>query len=258
MENFLYEENDGIGVLTVSREKVLNALNTELIVEGSAFIDSLSDSESLKVLIITGAGSKSFVAGADISGLNTAGTEEGRKNALLGREFFQKIEDFHVPVIAAINGFALGGGLELALSCDFRYASTKAKLGLPEVGLGLIPGYGGTQRLSRLIGIGKAKEYVFTGDMIRAEQALTDGLVNKLIEPEALLEETLKVAKLIASRGPLAIKAAKRAMNVGIQLDLQSALNVETLEFSYVCGTKDKTEGTSAFLEKRQANFSGN
>ncbi|PCJ17193.1 MAG: hypothetical protein COB02_14190 [Candidatus Cloacimonadota bacterium] len=257
MDNFIYEENDGIGILTISREKVLNALNTDLIKEGSIFMDTLNDSTTLRVLVITGAGSKSFVAGADILGLQKAGTEEGRKNAILGRNFFQKIEDLSVPVIAAINGFALGGGLELALSCDFRYASTKAKLGLPEVGLGLIPGYGGTQRLSRLIGIGKAKEYVFTGDMVRADQALTDGLVNKLFEPEQLIEETLKVAKLIASRGPLAIKSAKRAINIGSQLDLQSALNVETLEFSYVCGTEDKTEGTTAFLEKRNAVFTG-
>ena len=257
MEFFEWELNSGIGVLTFSREKVLNALNEKLLIEGLSFLEDQSSNPELRVLVITGKGAKSFVAGADIAELSKTDTEGGRRIARLGQNFMNAISQFPRPVIAAINGFALGGGLEVAIAADLRYASSKARLGLPEVTLGLIPGYGGTQRLARLIGLGKANEYIFTGEMYSAAQALQDGLIQGIFEPDELLPEVLEVAKKISNRGPLALQAAKRAINLGMQLDLGSGLEVEILEFGNVCGTKDMQEGTSAFMEKRQAKFRG-
>lgn len=258
MSHFALESRDnGVFVLKIQREKVLNALNHELIVEGIQFIDTLASNPSVKVLVITGSGEKAFVAGADISELNTAQADEGRQIAQLGQQLMNRIEEFPCPVIAAINGFALGGGLELALACDLRYAADSAKLGLPEVTLGLIPGYGGTQRLSRLVGVARASEYIFTGDMVTAQKALEHGLVQGVFPKVSLLDEVLAIAARIAGRAPLAIKAAKRAVRSGVNVDLPSGLAMERQEFAYVCQTEDKAEGTAAFLEKRTAVFKG-
>tara|TARA_Y100000589_G_scaffold32105_1_gene26799 strand:- start:2850 stop:3626 length:777 start_codon:yes stop_codon:yes gene_type:complete len=257
MKFFEWELNSGIGILTFAREKVLNALNEDLLIEGLSFLQDQSSNTELKVLVITGKGAKSFVAGADIVELSKTNSEGGRRIARLGQNFMNALSQFPRPVIAAINGFALGGGLEVAIAADLRYASSKAKLGLPEVTLGLIPGYGGTQRLARLIGVGKANEYIFSGEMFTAEQALQDGLIQGIFEPDNLMSEVLRIAKKISARAPLALQAAKRAINLGTQLDLGSALEIEILEFGNVCGTNDMKEGTSAFLEKRQAQFLG-
>ncbi len=257
MKNFEFKLNDGIGVLSFSREKVLNALNHELIVEGLQFLQEYRNQKNLKVLILTGKGPKAFIAGADIGELSSANQSRGRELSGFGQSFMQALDQFPVPVIAAIHGFALGGGLEVALACDFRFASSKAKLGLPEVSLGLIPGYGGTQRLTRIIGEGMARELVFTGDMISAQRAVEIGLVNRVFEPEDLMNEVMSIAKTISSRAPLAVQAAKRSINLGKNLDLASALAVESAEFGLVCSTQDKSEGTAAFLEKRKANFEG-
>ena len=257
MEFFEWELDNGIGILTFSREKVLNALNEKLLREGLDFLDHQASNKELKVLILTGKGTKSFIAGADISELSKTDTDGGRRISRLGQDFMNSLSKFPRPVIAAINGFALGGGLEVAISADLRYASTKARLGLPEVTLGLIPGYGGTQRLARLIGSGKANEYIFTGEMYSASQAFDDGLVQGVFEPDELLPEVMKIATKISSRAPIALQAAKRAINLGLQLDLSSGLEVEILEFGNVCGTEDMKEGTSAFIEKRPPNFKG-
>ena len=257
MEFFEWKLNNGIGILTFSREKVLNALNEELLREGLEFLDNQVLNSELIVLVVTGKGTKSFIAGADIAELSKTDNEGGRRISRLGQNFMNSLSQFPRPVIAAINGFALGGGLEVAISADLRYASTKAKLGLPEVTLGLIPGYGGTQRLARLIGLGKANEYIFTGEMYSANQALDHGLLQGVFEPEELLPKVLEIAEKISSRAPLALQSAKRAINLGLQLDLGSGLEVEILEFGNVCGTKDMKEGTAAFIEKRQARFNG-
>lgn len=257
METIHFEINQGIGVLRFAREKVLNALNHQLFQEATAVLKEQIENEQLKVLVLTGSGTKAFVAGADIGELREGGPERGRELARFGQEFMDLLDQFPTPVIAAINGFALGGGLEVALACDFRYASSNAKLGLPEVTLGLIPGYGGTQRLFRLIGEGIAKEMIFTGEMISAQDAHDIGLVNKIVEPDQLMNEVMRVASLIASRGPLAVKAAKRAINVGRNLDLNSGLFTEASEFGLICASDDMKEGTSAFLEKRAPAFTG-
>ncbi len=257
MEFFEWELNNGVGILTFSREKVLNALNENLLIEGLEFLKHQSSNPELRVLVLTGKGSKSFIAGADIAELSKTDTEGGRRISRLGQNFMNSLSQFPRPVVAAINGFALGGGLEVAISADLRYASSKAKLGLPEVTLGLIPGYGGTQRLARLIGLGKANEYIFTGDMYSASEALDHGLVQGVFEPDELLSKVLDIAQSISNRAPLALQAAKRAVNLGLQLDLGSGLEVEILEFGNVCGTNDMKEGTSAFIEKRQAKFRG-
>ena len=257
MKFFEWELSYGIGILTFSREKVLNALNEELLIEGLDFLSNQASNKELKVLVLTGKGAKSFVAGADIAELSKTDTEGGRRISRLGQNFMNSLSQFPRPVIAAINGFALGGGLEVAIAADLRYASTKAKLGLPEVTLGLIPGYGGTQRLARLIGLGKANEYIFTGEMYSASQALDDGLVQGVFEPDELLPKVLEIAEKISNRAPLALQASKRAINLGLQLDLSSGLEVEILEFGNVCGTEDMKEGTLAFIEKRPPNYKG-
>jgi len=250
-------EDGKICVVTISRPEVLNALNGALILEGMELFESLLEKKDLRVLILRGAGEKSFVAGADIQALSEANEEEGKRVSELGQKFFSQIETFPSPVIAAINGFALGGGLELAMACDLRYASSKAKLGLPEVTLGLIPGYGGTCRLPRLIGMGRALEYIMTGEMVSATTAREHGLVQDVFEPEHLMDEVMKKANLLASRAPLALQSSKRSVKLGMSLDLASALMGEQSEFAQICSTEDMKEGTRAFLEKRPARFEG-
>ena len=207
------------------------------------------------VVIITGSGEKSFVAGADIAEMKSLNIHEGRNMTRLGQCVFQEIENLSRPVIAAVNGYALGGGCELAMACDIRIASEKAKFGQPEVGLGIIPGYGGTQRLPRLIGKGRAKYYIFTTDMITAEEAFNMGLIDKVVPHGKLYEETLKIAEKIISKGPIAVRMAKYAVNNGMNMDLASGIAYEAEAYTTSFGSEDRIEGMSAFLEKRKADF---
>jgi enoyl-CoA hydratase len=256
LKYFEVEINEGIAVLTFAREKVLNALNSGLLEEGISVLSELKK-QDIRVLVVTGKGPKAFVAGADIAELKELDGRSARTNAELGHGFMNALEQFPAPVIAAVNGFALGGGLEVALSCDLRFASETARLGLPEVTLGIIPGYGGTQRLSRLIGRGKARQYVFSGKPVKAAQALADGLVEEVFPAEELMEKTLEFAKSIAANAPLALRAAKRALNRGCDLDLTTGLQIEIAEFSGTLDTQDSHEGLGAFLEKRKSEFTG-
>jgi len=252
--NITMEIDGHLAVLTINRPKAMNALNHETITEiGSAF-DELEKNGETRVMILTGA-EKAFVAGADIAELMAADAEGGRRISERGNTLFKKIEDSDIVSIAAINGFALGGGCEIAMACDIRIASEKAKLGQPEVSLGVIPGYGGTQRLARLVGKGKAKELILTGDMVSGEDARKIGLVERVVEPEELMDTARKMAKTIISKGPVAIRLAKKAINYGSETDLDSGIKFEIDKFGEIFGTEDKNEGTKAFLEKRKPDF---
>jgi enoyl-CoA hydratase len=249
------ELKDGIATVTISRPKALNALNTRFFEEMAHYIESIKNDDTVKVVVITGDG-KAFVAGADIAEMVNKNQEEGSAFSRLGQKVFRSLELLDKPVIAAINGFALGGGLELAMACDFRTASTKAKFGQPEVNLGLIPGYAGTQRLSRLVGLGDALYLLMTADMIGADDALRIGLVQKVFEPENLMEETLKIAKNIASKGPKAIKLVKKVVREGIAMDFDEGSELEAKNFGSLFGEGNEgKEGMSAFLEKRPPRF---
>lgn len=254
----LYEESGGIATVTINRPKSLNALNTELIGELGGLLDSIAGNEDIRVLIFTGAGEKAFVAGADISELSQFNTLQGKYFAHQGHQCLNKIQNLAIPVIAAVNGFALGGGLELSLACDFIYASENAKFGLPEITLGLIPGFGGTQRLARIIGKNMAKEMIFTGKTVSAEEAREIGFVNKVLQADKLMEETQKTAKNIAAKGKVSLNAAKEAINRGMDVDLATACGIEIDAFSICLSSDDAREGTSAFLEKRKPDFKGN
>ena len=256
-KNILIERKDKLEVITINRPNVLNALNDETISELHQALREIFKDEQVRVVIFTGAGEKAFVAGADIGELKVCDALSGHRKSINGQRLLYHVENMEQVAIAAINGFALGGGCELALACDIRIASENAKLGQPEVNLGIIPGYGGTQRLARLVGKGKAKELIFTGDMVDAAEALRIGLVEKVVPQAELMKTALEMAAKIISKGPLAIKAAKRAINLGLDVDLKSGLEYEAMEFSAICATEDKTEGTSAFLEKRKPNFKG-
>ncbi len=255
-ETILLENRDGIFVLTINRPKVLNALNHTVLSELDSAIDYIKSQENVLGLIITGAGDKSFVAGADISEFKGKTPEEARKQSEWGQSIFKKIEDLPFPSIAAINGFALGGGLELAMSCTFRYASPNAKVGQPEVMLGLIPGYAGTQRLTRLIGHSKALEICMTGRMVKAEEALKLGIVDRIVE-ENLVEEAVKSIKDIQKNSPIAVYYCKKAIMEGKEMPFEKACALEANLFGLCFATEDAKEGVSAFLEKREANFKG-
>ncbi len=243
---------DGIAVVTISRPKALNALNTRFFQEMDDYIAGIKNDGSIKVMIITGEG-KAFVAGADIAEMVNKNQSEGSAFSQLGQATFRSLENLDIPVIAAINGFALGGGLELTMACDFRIAGTKAKFGQPEVNLGLIPGYAGTQRLSRLVGQGDALYLLMTADMIGAEDALRIGLVQKVFEQEVLMEETLKIAKNIASKGPKAIKLIKQVVRQGLAMDFDKGSALEAEKFGSLFGEGNEgKEGMTAFLEKRK------
>jgi enoyl-CoA hydratase len=248
-------ESGPIATVTIDRPKVLNALDDTTLRELGAVFAALGG--AVRCVILTGAGEKAFVAGADIAAMAGLTVDEARAFAERGHAVALAIEALPVPVIAAVNGFALGGGLELALACDFALASTNAKLGLPEVGLGIIPGFGGTQRLARRIGIGRARELVYTGSTIGAEEALRLGLVNAVTPPADLLPATRALAEKIASRGPLAVAAAKKAVGQGADLPLGEALALERELFAGLFGTADRREGMQAFLEKRSPQFQG-
>lgn len=256
-QNIKLEIEAPIAVVTINRPDVLNALNAETLTELDHCLSELEKAGEVLCVIVTGAGEKSFVAGADINELHADTVITGKARALFGQAVYSKIENLSKPVIAAINGFALGGGCELALACDIRLASEKAKLGQPEVSLGLIPGYGGTQRLARLVGLGMAKKMIFTGDFVKADEALRIGLVDAVYPPEELMNEAMKLAGKICAKGPVAVKTAKEAINLGLNTDLKSGLQYEAEAFGAVCATEDKNEGTGAFLEKREAKFKG-
>lgn len=246
-------DND-IALLKLNRPKALNALNNQTLDELDRVFDCIKNDDSVRGVIITGEG-KGFVAGADIVQMQDYKALEGRKYAENAQSIFNKIEALEKPVIAAVNGYALGGGCELSLSCDIRIASAKAVFGQPEVGLGVIPCFGGTQRLPRLIGSGIAKELIFTGRQVRAEEALTIGLVNKLVEPEALMDESLNMMKMILKNASLAIGFAKTAINKGLEMDIANGLELEKDIAALSFATEDKDEGMKAFVEKRPAVF---
>ncbi|SHJ59237.1 short-chain-enoyl-CoA hydratase [Paramaledivibacter caminithermalis] len=253
-KNLLIKKQDDVAILSFNRPKVLNALNTDVLIELEQAIEEIKEDETIDVLIITGEG-KAFVAGADISEMRDKTAEEGRNFGELGARIFRKIELMEKPVIAAVNGFALGGGCELAMSCDIRIAGEKAKFGQPEVGLGITPGFAGTQRLPRLVGLAKAKELIFTGDIIDAKEAEKIGLVNKVVSGEELMDEALKMAKKIASNGQIAVKYSKAAINRGINCDFDTANEIEKDLFGLCFATEDQKEGMTAFLEKRKPMF---
>jgi enoyl-CoA hydratase len=257
-ENLLYEKKDAIARITFNRPKVLNALNRKTVEElRDALLDAREDT-SVRVLILTGAGEKSFVAGADIGELAQRTPVDGKDFSLFGQSVFHLLETIGKPSICAINGFALGGGCELALCCTIRIASKTAKLGQPEVKLGIIPGYGGSQRLARLCGKGVAHELCLTAEMITAEEALRIGLVNHVYEPAELLPAAEALAKKIIANAPLAVKYAIEAIERGTEMPLEEGLFLEATLFGLSCATEDMREGTKAFLEKRPAQFRGN
>ena len=256
-ENLIVEIKDRIARVTVNRPKVLNALNEKTVREIHAAFSSLRGDAGVGVVILTGAGEKAFVAGADINELARMTPLQGEASSKLGQAALREIETLGKPVIAAINGFALGGGCELALACHIRFASENAKLGLPEVGLGIIPGYGGTQRLPRIVGIGVALELITTARMIDAQEALRIGLVNRVLPPADLLPHCEKVAGEILSRGALAVRYAMDAAIRGMETDLTQGLDRESGHFGLLAATADMREGLKAFLEKRKPTFTG-
>jgi enoyl-CoA hydratase len=256
-ENILYDKKDGIATITFNRPKVLNALNRETVEELQSALLGARDDESVRVVILTGAGEKAFVAGADIGELSQQTPVNGKEFSLFGQSVFHLLETIGKPSICAINGFALGGGCELALSCSIRIASKTAKLGQPEVKLGILPGYGGSQRLARLCGKGMAHELCLTGEMITAEEALRIGLVNHIYEPADLIRAAEAMAKKIIANGPLAVKFTMEAIERGNQMPLEEGLFLEATLFGVACATEDMREGTKAFLEKRPAAFKG-
>ncbi|KJS19229.1 MAG: crotonase [Clostridiaceae bacterium BRH_c20a] len=257
MENITLNLEGAIAEVTINRPKALNALNSLTLKELGKVINDLAENQDIRCVIITGSGEKAFVAGADISEMQGKKPLEGRTFARLGQKVFSAIENMPQVVIAAVNGFALGGGCELAMACDIRLASTKGKFGQPEVTLGIVPGFAGTQRLPRLIGKGLAKELIYTGDMIDAAEAYRIGLVNKVYDPEILMDKAREMAAKIASRGPSAVTLAKSAINNGMNMDDESAYNYEAEVFGLCFATEDQKEGMAAFLEKRKAEFKG-
>lgn len=255
--NIKFEMEEGIAVVTVNRPDKLNALNAQVLDELEDAFKRAFEDDSVCVVILTGAGDKAFVAGADIGEIAELNGTTGKVFAKRGQRLLNMIETGPKPVIAAVNGYALGGGNEIAMACHIRIASKTAKFGQPEVKLGVIPGYGGTQRLPRLVGRGMALELILTGDMIDAERAHQIGLVNRVVEPERLLEEAKTLARRIMSNGPFAVRASIEAVNRGLNLPLNEGLLIEADLFADCCATEDKNEGTKAFLEKRKPSFKG-
>ncbi len=241
-------------ILTINNPEQLNSLNTNILKELNDSIDIIKSNDEIRVLIITGAG-KSFVAGADISEMANLDVENGRAFGEFGSMIFRKIETLPIPVIAAVNGFALGGGCELALACDIRVASEKAKFGQPEVGLGITPGFSGTQRLPRVIGLGKAKELIFTGAIIGADEAFKLGLVNYVVPAEELMQKSFEIANQIATKAPIAVKLSKEAINIGIESDIDAGIETENELFGECFGTEDQKNGMKSFLEKNRPEF---
>lgn len=255
--NLLFENEGGIGIITVNRPKALNALNKATMQELSSLLDTIAQDVTVKVVIITGSGEKAFVAGADITEMQPMSAIEGRNWGKLGQSVFNKLENIPQPVIAAVNGFALGGGCELSMACDIRIASEKAKFGQPEVTLGITPGFAGTQRLARLVGKGRAKELLFTGEVINAAEAYRLGLVNKVAAPEELINVAKAMAQKIMANAPVAVQLCKAAVNEGLDIDLESGTAYEAEVFGLCFATSDQKEGMTAFVERRKASFTG-
>lgn len=257
-EDLLFERADnGVGVLTVNKQRSMNVLSMDTIQQLNKFVTGELPAENVKALVVTGAGSKAFVAGADVKQMSRMTTDEFKNYCVLGRGAFDYLEQAPFAVIAAINGYALGGGLELALSCDIRVASENARVGFPETKLGLFPCWGGTQRSTKLIGPGRTKKLIFTGEMITAPEALALGLVDEVVEQAELMDEALKIAGQIARNSPLAVGYAKKAINRGSEVGLSDALAYE-METGFECfDSYDRVEGMSAFVEKRTAEFKG-
>lgn len=256
-ENIIFEVQENIAIISFNRPKALNALNQDLLQEFNTAITQVEASEDIRVLILTGAGEKAFVAGADISQLAQMSSLQAKKFAVKGQKILSRLESLPIPVIAAVNGFALGGGTELSLACDFIYASETAAFGLPEITLGLIPGFGGTQRLARLVGTNMARELIYTGKIFPAAEAKALGVVNQVFAPDALMDAVMKTAKAIAKKGSTSLRAAKEAIAVGKDVDLETGCKFEADAFALCMASVDAKEGTSAFLEKRKADFKG-
>lgn len=254
MQYVKYEKNEGIGLATINRPEALNALNSQVIAELTELIAEVEKDEELRVFMITGEG-RSFVAGADIGEQKPLDLRQGRKWGQTGAALMRRIEKLEIPTIAVVNGFALGGGCELALSFDVIVASEKAKFGQPEVGLGITPGFSGTQRLPRRVGVGKAKELIFSGKMIRADEAKAIGLADEVFAPEELMEKAMEIAKSFAKNAPIAVKYAKACIDRGLQMDIDDGIAVENELFAMCFATEDQKEGMGAFLEKRPAVF---
>ena len=250
MSLVLYEQKDKIAVITINRPEALNALNSQVLDDLNAAFDSI-DVNVVRAVVLTGAGEKSFVAGADIGEMSTLTKAEGEAFGKKGNDVFRKIEEFPLPVIAAVNGFALGGGCEISMSCDIRICSENAMFGQPEVGLGITPGFGGTQRLARLIGAGMAKQLIYTARNIKADEAYRIGLVNAVYPQEELLAAAEKMASQIAANAPIAVRACKKAINDGLQTDIDAALVIEEKLFGSCFETEDQKEGMANFLRKK-------
>ncbi|MCW2278780.1 enoyl-CoA hydratase/isomerase family protein [Heliophilum fasciatum] len=258
LKNLIWEQEGRVAIVTFSRPKALNALNEETFNELARVIDRVESDDTVGALVLTGAGEKAFVAGADIGELQALETSMAFvAKARRGQNLFARLEDLSKPVIAAINGFALGGGLELALACDIRFAADSARMGLPEINLGLIPGYGGTQRLARLIGEGQAKMLIFSGKPVTATRALELGIVENVLPAGELLAEAKKLAAELAEKAPVALALAKRAIHDGLATDMGTGCSLEAHCFSVAGGTEDCKEGMKAFFEKRPAQFKG-
>ncbi|MGT2711074.1 enoyl-CoA hydratase-related protein [Streptococcus oriscaviae] len=251
----LLDVKDHIGYITINRPEALNALSSQVLKDLNDVLETVEQSDAIRVVILTGAGEKSFVAGADIKEMDTMTPTEAFEYMTYANDTFSRLEHLRQPTIAAINGYALGGGMELALSTDIRLGHEKILLGFPEVTLGIIPGFAGTQRMSRLIGVSKAKELIFTARNIKGAEALELGIINRLVEAENLLEEAENLAKAIMKNAPLAVEKAKHVISVGVELPLQNAIRLETEAEALLFSTEDKVEGMRAFVEKRKAVF---
>lgn len=248
------EKQGNTAILTINRPEALNALNSLVLAELSAAVDEVENDSEVFAVVVTGAG-RSFVAGADIAEMKGFSSAEGKKFAHLGGSVFLKLENMSKPTIAAVNGFALGGGCELAMACDIRLASEKAKFGQPEVGLGITPGFGGTQRLPRIVGASRAMELIFTGKVIGAAEAKAIGLVSEVYQPDELMTKALELAAAICANAPIAVSESKRCIRMGMQADINTGSAFEAEAFGVCCGTDDKNEGMGAFLEKRKEKY---
>lgn len=256
-KNILLEQRDTVGVLTINRPKMLNSLDLETLSEIAVGVKTLEDNKEVKAIIITGSGDRAFVAGADIATMKTMTAADADEFISQGHRCMLEIENCTKPVIAAVNGFALGGGTELALACDFVYASVNAKFGLPEVKLGIFPGFGGTQRLPRAVGVSRARELIFSGKSITADEAYMWGLVSKVVPADKLMNEVMNAAKEIANNAPLAVGFAKHAINIGLSKSFDKGLDLERQTFFKCFETLDRKEGMTAFIEKRKPQFKG-
>jgi enoyl-CoA hydratase len=256
-ETIMFQKQGKVAVIKFNRPKALNAINPQVVAEVHKALDEIEKDHSIKVLVLTGEGEKAFVAGADIAYMVSLSPLGGRRWSQEGHDLGFRIENFPIPVIACVNGFALGGGTEMAMACDFIYASETAKFGQPEINLGVIPGFGGTQRLSRLVGKAMAKELCMTGGMITAQEARGIGLVNKVFPADKLWEETMKTAELIATKGKVSLRAVKQCIDRGYDTDLRRGCQMESDAFGFCLASPDAKEGMSAFLEKRKPDFKG-